>query len=182
VPTVAIQGERGSFSESAAHRLVGTATVACFESFEEVATAVADRRVELGVLPAENSLVGSVVDLAALLVKHGLVSVREVSVPIRQCLIAAARVELADVREVRSHPVALRQCRGFLEAHPWMRAVETADTAGAVREACVARRADLAAIAGREAAELHGACILAEDIADRPDNVTRFVLFERRNR
>jgi prephenate dehydratase len=181
LPTVAIQGEPGSFSDSAARRMVGPAAVISCESFEEVAAAVAERRVDYGVLPAENSLVGSVVDLDALLGERGLVGARELTVPIRQCLIAASPLKLADVQEVRSHPVALSQCRRFLSRHPWMRAVAVADTAGAVREMCAAGRPDLAAIAGPEAAELYGAHILADGIADRGDNATRFVLIQRRS-
>jgi prephenate dehydratase len=108
--------------------------------------------------------------------------VEEVTVSIRQCLIAPRPAPLAVIREVRSHPVALSQCRRFLAEHPWMRPVATADTAGAVRELMAEGRRDLAAIAGAPAAALHGACILAGDIADRADNVTRFVLFERRRK
>lgn len=182
VLTVAIQGEPGSFSEAAARRLAPTARIACYGTFEEVAAAVARGAAERGLLPAENSLVGRVADLKGLLEEHALAHVDEVTLPIRQCLIAALPVHLADVREVRSHPVALSQCRRFLETHPWMRAVAVADTAGAVREIVAEGRPELAAIAGEAAAEVHGGRILAWDIADRADNVTRFVLFARKRR
>ena len=205
-PTVAIQGERGSFSEQAARTLAPSARVACFDTFEQVAAAVAEGAAERGVLPSENSLVGPVADLTRLMEDHALAQVGEVALPIRQCLIGArasplsgiAEVRshpvalrqcligvgpgsLSEIGEVRSHPVALRQCRRFFEAHPWMRPVAAADTAGAVREVVAAGRPDLAAIAGAAAAEVHGGWILARDIADRADNITRFVLFERRS-
>jgi prephenate dehydratase len=138
--------------------------------------------VEVGVLPSENSLVGPVADLTRLLAVHALSPIAEAAIPIRQCLIAPRPSALSEVGEVRSHPVALRQCRRFLEAHPWMRPVATNDTAGAVREIVAAGRTDLAAIAGAAAADVYSACILARDIADRADNTTRFVLFERRSR
>jgi prephenate dehydratase len=179
--TVAIQGERGSFSEQAVRALAPTARIACFDTFEDVVAAVAEGAAEAGVLPSENSLVGPVADLTRLFAAHGLRPIGETAIPIRQCLIAARPSALSEVGEVRSHPVALRQCRRFLEAHPWMRPVATADTAGAVREVVAEGRADLAAIAGAAAADVHGAYILARDIADRADNATRFVLFERRS-
>ena len=177
--TVAIQGEPGSFSESAARRLVPEPAIACFDSFEKVAAAVAAGTAACGVLPVSNSVVGEVVDLAGLLQANELIATQEVSLPLEQCLIAARAVPLQEVREVRSHPVALGQCRRFLEAHPWMAAVPAADTAGAVREVCAAGREDLAAIAGRAAADRYGGKVLVAGIADRPDNVTRFVLLER---
>ncbi len=179
--TVAIQGERGSFSDEAARTLAPAARVACFETFEQVAAAVAEGAAERGVLPSENSLVGPVADLTHLLETHALAQVGEVAIPIRQCLIGARPGPLSEIGEVRSHPVALRQCRRFFDVHPWMRPVAAADTAGAVREVVAAARSDLAAIAGAAAAEVHGGWILAHDIADRADNITRFILFERRS-
>jgi prephenate dehydratase len=177
---VAVQGERGCFSETAARRLAGAGAVAAwFETFEEVAAAVAAGAVRCGVLPVDNSLAGPVVDLADLLQRHGLVGRTEVTLPIRQCLIAAEPVALETLREVRSHAVALGQCRRFLAEHPWIRPVAVPDTAGAVREVCGAGRRDLAAIGGREAAALYGGAVLVEGIADRPENFTRFVLIER---
>lgn len=177
---VAIQGEPGCFSEAAARSLVLSCEIAGCPSFEKVAESVAEAAADYGVLPSTNSLLGQVVDLDALLGRYGLVAVDALSVPIRQCLIAARPLALEEVREVRSHPVALRQCRRFLERHRWMRPVPAADTAGAVREICQQSRADRAAIAGPSAARLYGATILADDIADRSDNVTRFVLIQRR--
>jgi prephenate dehydratase len=153
--------------------------IAGCRSFEDVAESVAAGEADYGLLPETNSLLGRVVDLDALLARYGLVAVDARSVPIRQCLIGVRPVALEDVREVRSHPVALRQCRRFLQRHTWMRPVPTADTAGAVREICQEGRAEVAAIAGPWAAELYGATVLVEDIADRADNVTRFVLFQR---
>jgi prephenate dehydratase len=177
---VAIQGACGSFSHSAASRLVGAASFLHLETFAGVAAAVARGEADAGVLPAENSLVGQVADVAALLAEKGLSAVAELAFPIRQCLIAAAPVPLDVIREVRSHRVALEQCRRFLREHPWMAPAAAWDTAGAVREVCTARRPDLAAIGAARAAEVHGGVVLAEGIADHPDNVTRFVLFERR--
>lgn len=178
---VAIQGEPGSFSEEAARRLLGSAAAAEFGSFEQVAAAVAEGVSELGLLPASNSVIGRVVDLEELFARYALEAVDEITLPIHQCLIASRRMTLREVQEVWSHPVALAQCRRFLERHPWMRAVAVADTAGAVRDVCASPRRDLAAIAGSAAARLHGGTILRRGIADRPDNATRFVLFRRKS-
>ncbi|MBA2566057.1 MAG: hypothetical protein H0V09_11645 [Gemmatimonadetes bacterium] len=177
--TVSIQGEPGSFSESAARRLVDSPSLASFGSFDEAAGAVASGAVRYGVLPVVNSLAGEVLALPEILDRHGLATVAEVSLTIRQCLIAPAPAELGQIVEVRSHPIALRQCRRFFAAHPWMNPKRAADTAGAVKEICASRPRGVAAIAGAAAAERYGGVILAEGIADSPNNVTTFVLLER---
>jgi prephenate dehydratase len=76
--------------------------------------------------------------------------------------------------------VALAQCTRFLHAHPLITAVPVFDTAGAVAEIIRSRWLDAAAIASRRAAIVYGAAVLIDDIQDRPDNFTRFLLIETR--
>ncbi|MFN2431475.1 MAG: prephenate dehydratase domain-containing protein [Gemmatimonadota bacterium] len=177
---VAIQGEAGSFSDAAARRMLPESELVCCDTFEHAAARVAAGDAAYAVLPVENALAGEVLDVSALMARHGLHAVAELVVPIRQSLIAADGTALDAVREVRSHPVALAQCRRFFEERPRIRAVETADTAGAVREVCSVGGGDLAAIGPAAAAELHGGRVLVEDVSDRTDNRTRFVLIEPR--
>jgi prephenate dehydratase len=82
------------------------------------------------------------------------------------------------MRRVLSHPVAIAQCRRFLQAHPALSPVPVFDTAGAVAEIVRSGWTDAGAIASRRAAEVYGAVVLVDDIQDRPDNFTRFVLIE----
>jgi prephenate dehydratase len=179
---VAIQGWAGSFSDTAArHLLPGTARMS-FETFDGAVAAVTGGAARWALIPAANTIAGRVADVEALAARHRLRPVREIVLPVRQCLIAARAVPLEDLREVRSHPVALLQCGRFLAAHPWIRPVEAVDTAIAVRDVCAEGRDDLAAIAGGPAAEVWGGAVLAADIADRHDNLTRFVLLEGRGR
>jgi prephenate dehydratase len=79
---------------------------------------------------------------------------------------------------VLSHPVAIAQCQRFLQAHPAVRPVPVFDTAGAVAEIVRAGGTDAGAIASRRAAGVYGAVVLIDDIQDRPDNFTRFLLIE----
>jgi prephenate dehydratase len=177
---VAIQGEPGSFSAAAAQRFMPAPRITCFDSFEEVVDSVACGISSYGVLPVSNSLAGRVLDLDVVLAGRDLVASRELWLPIRQCLIAPREIDLARIREVHSHRIALRQCRRFLRKHSWIVPVEAPDTAGAVRIVCKSGRSDLAAIAGSDAAGLYGGVVLVEGIADRPDNITLFVLVEPR--
>ena len=71
---------------------------------------------------------------------------------------------LTDIREVRSHPVALEQCRVFLAKHPsWQRKIVD-DTAGAVREIVASGDPHVAAIASAFAAKVYDAQLVAVGI------------------
>ncbi len=178
---VAFQGERGAFSEEAAVSALGPDIhpVPC-RSFPEVFAAVAEGRVAYGVIPIENSLTGSIRENYDLLLEHSLHIVGETEIRIRHCLLALPGVRLEDVRRVLSHPQALAQCERTLRALlPGAKLVPVYDTAGS---ALIIRREglrDAAAIAGRRAAEIHGMAVLAEDIADSPENYTRFLVLGR---
>lgn len=180
MPTVAFQGELGAFSEEAVHRFFGGAvTPVPRRGFAEVGQAVASSEVDFGLLPIENSLAGSVVGSYDVLSGGALEVVGEVVTPIHHCLLGVPGTPREQLSQVLSHPVALAQCQRFLQAHPGMEAVVFYDTAGAAREVAAAQRRDQAAIAGRGAAARYGLEILAEDIEDRHDNQTRFLVVAR---
>ncbi len=174
---VAFQGDRGSYSEEAARRFFNTD----FEpmplaTFAAVYDAVERGEAERGIIPIENSLVGSIHQNYDLLLKHHLKIVGEQNLRIEHNLIANPGATLASLTEVHSHPVALGQCQEFLDKHPQLSAQVAYDTAGAVKLIKVQQKQAAAAIAGRFAAELHGMQILAESIQDEPDNYTRFLV------
>ncbi len=178
------QGAPGAFSEDAARAVLGaigadpTATVAC-ERFEDVFDAVRDGVVELGVVPVENTLAGSVQATYDLLLERRLTIVDELVQRIEHCLLAPPGVALADLRRVLSHPVALAQCRRFFVRHVGLRPVVAHDTAGAVKTVMDEPSGDAAAIASRRTAELYGAVVLAEHLEDDPANFTRFLVVTR---
>ena len=178
--TCAYQGVPGAFSEDAAVALVGaTAALEPCPTLVDVFDALRAGRVRRAVVPIENTLAGPVPGCADLIARHGVRVVAERAHQINQALVAPAGVEFGDVRRVLSHPVAIAQCGRFLHAHPSLEAVPVFDTAGAVAEIVRTASRDAAAIAGRRAAEVYGAVVLVDDIQDRPDNFTRFLLIER---
>src|SRR5258707_8473847 len=130
---VAIQGEAGSFSHAAALQALGPdiRLVPC-SSFEELFRAVEQRDAARGAVPIENSLAGSVHENYDLLGARALYVVAETQVRVRHCLIARPGTELAAIRRVASHPVALAQCRKFFASHPEVVPVPAYDTAGGV--------------------------------------------------
>ena len=171
---VAFQGERGAYSESAVYQYLGVEMhVKPCKEFQDVFENVKSQKTELGVVPVENSLEGSVAQNYDLFLKYDLKVCGEVVVKIEHCLIANPGVVLADVKAVYSHPQALAQCRHFLEEFG-RELIPTYDTAGSVKMLKEKRLNNAAAVASERAARLYDMQILAKDIADNPENYTRF--------
>src|SRR5881628_2222217 len=177
---IAFQGEPGAYSEEALLLIHPDAEAQPYREFRDVAQAVLARRVELGVLPIENSVVGSIATNFDLIAESGLAIVGEVVSAVHHCLLGVPGAKRGGLRRVLSHPVALAQCERFLGALGGeVEVMAFYDTAGAAAE--VARRGDrsLAAIAGLLAAGRYGLAVLAERVEDEPHNQTRFLLVAR---
>lgn len=178
---IAFQGERGAYSEAAVIALYGAeAEPVPLRAFELVFDAVQEGSCDLGVVPIENSLAGSVHRNYDLLLQHDLYIVGEVNVRIAHQLIANPGVRLEDVRRVYSHPQALAQCEASLTAMPGVEIVPTYDTAGSVKMIKEQGLRDAAAIASLRAAEIYEMNILRSGFEDVPDNYTRFLALARR--
>ena len=173
---VAFQGERGAYSEMAALAALGDALEPLpHRTFDEVFASVEAGASDLGLVPIENSLAGSIHRNYDLLLRHTLHIVGETQLRIEHCLIAKPGVKLADVRVVRSHPQALAQCERHL-AEMGVEAEAAYDTAGSVRDL---QASDAAALASRLAAEVYGMAILREGMEDDKQNYTRFLVLGR---
>lgn len=177
---VAIQGEPGSFHHTAARQLLGDDIVLVgADRFRRVFEAVADGAADCAVVACENSLYGSIHEVYDLLLEYRFPITAEHIEHIHQNLIAQPGVELAEIREIYSHPVALDQCRDWLAANvPQAEIIEHADTAGAVHDIAQQPSPFMAAIAGAEAARLYELPILAANIEDEATNLTRFLLLD----
>jgi prephenate dehydratase len=173
---IAFQGAAGAYSEEAIALLDPHAESQPYREFRDVAQAVLEHKAELGLLPIENSVVGSIAQNFDLIAESGLAIVGEVVSTVHHCLLGVPGAARDAVRRVLSHPVALAQCERFLRSLAGVEVVAFYDTAGAAAE--VARQGDrsLAAIAGALAAQRYGLAILAERIEDEPHNQTRFLL------
>jgi monofunctional chorismate mutase len=180
--TIAFQGEPGAFSEEAILLGIGADTkrTPC-RSFQEVCLAVTTGRVEAGLLPVENSTTGSIHTSYDLLLESEVRIIGEFILPVRECAMLPAGVEVDAVRQVISHPQALEQCARWISTQNW-EAVPVYDTAGAARILAEEKRPDRAAIASETAAKLYGLNIIARSIQDVQENYTRFLLLSKENR
>ncbi len=180
---VAFLGPEGTFTEEALLANVPDDELRPFPypSIREVLRAVSGGAADLGLVPIENALEGSVA-LTLDLLAFGfddLSIVREVVHPIRHQLIARRPVELAEITKVISHPHAYAQCRTFLDEHlPGVEHEAADSTAEAVRRVSRVDR-PWAAIGTRLAAEMYECTVLRDDIEDSAENQTRFVFLAR---
>ena len=176
-PGICIQGYEGSFHQVAANFFFGKGVpvIPC-DTFRELVKIAADpTRSAGGIMAIENSIAGSILPNYNLLQKSKLVVVGEVYLSISQNLLANKGVQLADIREVHSHPMAILQCLDFLEKNTW-KLVETEDTALSARHIAQHHHKHAAAIASKLAAELYGLQIISPDIHTMKNNVTRFLV------
>jgi prephenate dehydratase len=177
---VAYPGREGAHSAAACALLFPEVEAEAVPSFDDVVAAVASGRVDAGVLPIESSIAGPVAETHDLLVGSAVSINAQTIIPIRHFLVGVAEVPLDEIRIVRSHAVALDQCRRLLASLPNATAIAAGTTADAAAQ--VARDGDPTevAIASERAAALHGLVVLAAGVGDHPEAFTRFVAISNR--
>ncbi len=173
--TVAYPGREGAHSAAACDRLFPAARLVPLPTFSDVADAVTSGRVPFGVLPIESSLVGPVAETHDLLYESSLSIVAEAILPVNHCLVGPSAVELAEVREIHSHPVALDQCRKLLASLPNVLAVASPTTGDAASTVAGLGDPTVVAIASDRAARINGLTIIDGNVGDHPEAYTRFV-------
>ena len=175
---IAFQGEPGANSDTACRDVYPDLTPVPCATFEDAFVAVESGRAKLAMIPIENTIAGRVADIHHLLPESRLHIVGEYFLPIHFQLMVLPGAKLEDIRSVHSHIHALGQCRKVIRKHKW-RAMVEGDTAGAARVVAEEGKRDQAALAPHLAAELYGLEILAENVEDQDNNVTRFVVLSK---
>ncbi|MBR3744165.1 MAG: prephenate dehydratase [Bacteroidales bacterium] len=175
---VAIQGIRGSFHDIAAHQyfLSEELEIVCCSSFEQVFDCVRDDPSIIAFAAIENTIAGSLLHNYELLRDSGLSIVGEHKLHISHSLVCLPEDDWDSLCEVDSHPVALMQCRSFLQNHPQLKVVQRSDTASSARAIAEEQLRGHCAICHKDNAALYGLKILEEEIEDNKHNFTRFLL------
>ena len=177
---ISIQGARGSFHDIVARaRFPGESEIIESPTYEQVFEDVKKGVAEYGVVAIENSSYGSFLDNYDLLLKYDSWIVAEVYLRIVHNLIAFPGVNIKDITEVYSHPVAMAESHLFLDQHMQMKRIETDDTAGSVRMIKEKGLRQAAAVAPRLTAEIYGMHVLSRDIGTNKKNYTRFLIIAR---
>ncbi|PWE17269.1 chorismate mutase [Marinicauda salina] len=178
---VAYLGGPGSYSHFAAHahfagRYSGVEPV-IKRDFAGIFAAVEAGEADYGFLPIENTTTGGIVEVYDLMRDTALKIAGEHHYKVEHCLVGMAS-DAGAVRTVYGHPQALRQAQHFLARHPELKPVPVSSSTRALERA-MDEGAEIAAVAGADAARLFGLNVIEPDISDHPENYTRFVALAR---
>jgi chorismate mutase/prephenate dehydratase len=182
---IAFQGDKGSYSHVAirqhfASRLDAVVYVG-FDSFAEVIEAVESGTADYAMLPIENTTSGGINEVYDLLMHTPLSVIGEETVAIDHCLLGHPGSRVEALVRVYAHPQGFAQCSRYVSGLRHCR-LESLETAEAVRRAAADTEHRSAAIASEQAGELYGLTVLARNIANQRENVTRFLCVGPRRR
>ncbi|MBD8686299.1 prephenate dehydratase [Rhizobium sp. CFBP 13717] len=175
---IAFQGDFGANSDMACRDVFPDMDPLPCPTFEDAFNALENGEADLAMIPIENTLAGRVADIHHLLPESRLHIIGEYFMPIRFQLMVLPGVEKQEIKTVHSHIHALGQCRKIIRSNGW-KPVVAGDTAGAAKLVAELGDRSMAALAPRLASDLYGLEILAENVEDSENNVTRFVVLSR---
>ena len=181
---VAIQGYSGCFHEEAARKFYSqqydiTPEIVECATFEGLYRAIGSGQADAAVMAIENSTSGGLLSNFDLLRRYPQRIKGEIYLPIHQNLMALPGQKLEDIQEVRTHYMAIGQTRRFFKVQaPWIRVVESDDTAKSAAEVAREGKPGVGAVASALAAEMFGLEILAKDIETYHQNFTRFLVLD----
>jgi prephenate dehydratase len=180
---IAIQGIKGSNHHQVALDYFGDTInlVECM-SFHDLVDQLINKEADKGIMAIENSIAGSIIPNYALVYENNLHIIGEYYLNIHHHLMALEGQDLSDIFEVRSHPMALLQCREFLKTQPQIKMIEDVDTAETARNIQKNHLKGVGAIAPRVAADLYNLRIVKEDIQTIRNNSTRFIIVKTQNK
>jgi len=154
---VAIQGYSGCFHEQAARLFYGNDIniVEC-DTFDALYDRMREGKADAAIMAIENTVSGGLIPNFDLLRKNTQAIKGEVFLRIEQNLMALPGQKLEDIHEVRTHYMAINQTREFFKSCPWIRLVESEDTAKSAADVAEGHLLGVGAVASSLAAELYG--------------------------
>lgn len=178
---VSIQGYAGAFHEAAARAHFADREVVTVEghTFADVIRQLENGESDVALMAIENTLAGSLMANYLLLLEANVRITAEVYLRIHLNLLTLPGVEMSELREVHSHPIALMQCREFFRDYPDIELVKDVDTALSAREVREEGDRRRGAVASSVAADLYDLEVAARSIETNKLNHTRFLVLRR---
>jgi prephenate dehydratase len=175
---IAYQGEPGANSHIACNLYDDEVEAVALKTFDHVFSSLKNGDVNLAMIPIENSIAGRVSDIHRLMPTSDVHIIGESFLKIQHCLMSLKDSSIEDIKYVRSHEMALSQCRESI-AKLNLEPVVSADTAGSAREVSELGDKSTAAIASPLASEIYNLKILKEEMEDAGHNTTRFLILSK---
>lgn len=184
VKKVAIQGVIGSFHEDAAQRFFSDEKIKIIEcrTFRKVCQMVDSDEADIAVMAIENAIAGSLLENYGLIRDFHLRIIGEIYLKIQMNLLAMPGVKKNDIKEIHSHPVALKQCAEYIDGtFGEISLDDNFDTAGAAKNIAKNKLMDVACISNERTAQIYGLEILDKGIETNKRNYTRFLILSKHN-
>lgn len=172
-------GPRGTFTKLAVDTAFNGGNKESFTTIPECIDAVQNEEIDIGVVPLENAIEGTVQLTVDYLVHQvRLPIIAEIVVPIQQHLLVAPGFagDLSEVTNVYSHSHAIAQCHQFLHKQMPDAKLDFTSSTGKAAEIVSHSGGNIAAIGNTLAASEYGLTIYQENIHDYPNNHTRFAV------
>jgi len=179
IKTVSFQGIEGANSHLASEKLFPKAKIIPCETFEEVFESVMTNKSDIGLIPVENSIAGRVAEIHSLMHKTPLKIVGEFFMKVELHLLGTEKININQIKNVRSHIHALSQCRKFIKKNK-VKTIVSADTALAAKEISEKNNPTESAIATKLAAQIYNLKVLKKNVEDSLQNITRFILLQKK--
>jgi len=171
---IAYQGIEGSYSESCAKELYPECETIPCKTFDDVFKKASEDETINAIIPESNKTTGNI-GVEYLIFKYRLNIYIEKFFPIKHHLLSLSDSKIIDIKNVYSHAQGLSQCSNFIKKNHFIENVR-ADTAGSAKYISEIKTKSEAAIASKESAAIYNLKVLASDIQDEKNNVTRFLL------
>ncbi len=172
-------GPKGTFTKLAVDEAFNGEDKHAFKTIPACIDAVAAEEIDVGVVPVENAIEGTVqLTVDYLVHQKRLPIVAEIVVPIRQHLLVRSTFsgDLTDLTEVHSHSHAIAQCHQYIHRELPQAAIKYSTSTGRAAEMISETDEPIAAIGNQLAAKEYGLQMIRKDIHDFPNNHTRFAV------
>ena len=175
---ISFQGELGAYSHLACQNCFSGCEVIPCKTFEEALSAVVEDKVEMAMIPVENTVAGRVADIHTLLGNSSLKIYAEHFERVRHQLVTKKESEISDLKYIRSHSMGIGQCKKVIDELS-LTSIIMADTAGSAKYISEEGNKHDSAIASNLAAEIYDLKIIRENIEDDKNNTTRFLIMSK---
>lgn len=180
---IAFLGKRGSYSHLAARNYAARYQEQLIElscsSFEQIFEKVSNGEADYGVLPLENTTSGSINEVYDLLQCTELSLVGELAYPIKHCVLVNHQDDLSRIDTLYSHPQVIQQCSRFIRSLDRVHIEYCESSSHAMQLVAGLNKPNIAALGNEDGGHLYGLRMLKTDIANQPNNITRFIVIAR---